>query len=48
MVVRKIGDEERSAVLLLYPMMANFLLMGCALPFVYQPMPAVAPRRRWR
>ena len=40
-VVRKIGGEERSAVLLLYPMMANFVLMGCALPFVYQPMPAL-------
>lgn len=40
-VVRKIGHEERSAVLLLYPMMANFLLMGCALPFVYQPLPVV-------
>ena len=27
-VVRKIGHEERSAVLLLYPMMANFLDHG--------------------
>lgn len=40
-VVRKIGHEERSAVLLLYPMVANFLLMGAAMPFVYQPMPAI-------
>jgi S-adenosylmethionine uptake transporter len=40
-IVRKIGSEERSAVLLLYPMMANFLVMGCAMPFVYQPMPPV-------
>ena len=40
-VVRKIGHEERSAVLLLYPMVANFLVMGCMLPFVYRPMPAV-------
>ena len=40
-VVRKIGHEERSAVLLLYPMVANFLIMGCALPFVYREMPAV-------
>ena len=40
-VVRKIGHEERSAVLLLYPMVANFLIMGAALPFVYRPMPAV-------
>ena len=38
-IVRKIGSDERSAVLLLYPMMANFVLMGCAMPFVYQPMP---------
>ena len=40
-IVRKIGHEERSAVLLLYPMVANFLVMGCAMPFVYRPMPAV-------
>jgi S-adenosylmethionine uptake transporter len=39
-IVRKIGGEERAAVLMLYPMAANFVVMGCALPFVYQPMPA--------
>lgn len=38
-VVRKIGNEERPVVMLLYPMMVNFILMACALPFVYQPMP---------
>jgi S-adenosylmethionine uptake transporter len=38
-VVRKIGNEERSAVLLLYPMLGNFAAMGAALPFVYEPMP---------
>jgi len=38
-VVRKIGAEERSVVLLLYPMVANFVVLGCALPFVYRPMP---------
>ncbi len=38
-IVRKIGREERSAVLLLYPMVANFLLMGALLPFVYRPVP---------
>jgi S-adenosylmethionine uptake transporter len=38
-IVRKIGQDERSVVLLLYPMMANFVVMGCALPFVYRPMP---------
>jgi len=40
-VVRKIGREERSATLILYPMMANFVVMGAALPFVYEPMPMV-------
>lgn len=38
-VVRKIGAEERSVVLLLYPMMGNFVVLGLALPFVYRPMP---------
>lgn len=38
-VVRKIGRDERSAVLLLYPMMANFVLMAILLGFVYRPMP---------
>lgn len=40
-IVRKIGRDERSAVLLLYPMMANFIVMGAILGFVYQPMPAL-------
>jgi drug/metabolite transporter (DMT)-like permease len=38
-IMRKIGQEERSVVLILYPMMANVVVMGAALPFVYQPMP---------
>lgn len=38
-VVRKIGSEERPVVMLLYPMLVNFVLMACALPFVYIPMP---------
>ncbi|MAS48808.1 MAG: EamA family transporter [Alphaproteobacteria bacterium] len=37
-IVRKIGQEERSVVLILYPMMATFLAMGVMLPFVYEPM----------
>ncbi|HDR27888.1 DMT family transporter [Rhodovulum sp.] len=37
-IMRKIGNEERSAVLLLYPMLANAAVTGCLLPFVYQPM----------
>lgn len=38
-VVRKIGAEERPVVMLLYPMVANFVVMGAALAFVYKPMP---------
>lgn len=38
-IVRKIGRDERSAVLLLYPMMANFVLLGGMLPLYYRPMP---------
>ncbi len=38
-LVRKIGSDERSVVMVLYPMMTNFTLMGIALPFVYRPMP---------
>lgn len=40
-IVRKIGQDERSVVLLIYPMMANFVVLGLALPFVYKPMPIV-------
>lgn len=38
-IVRKIGKDERSVVLLLYPMLANFLLMALIMPSQYQPMP---------
>lgn len=38
-IVRKIGRDERNAVLLLYPMMANFIVMASILPLVYRPMP---------
>jgi S-adenosylmethionine uptake transporter len=38
-IVRKIGRDERSVVLLLFPMVANFVVMGAALPLVYKPMP---------
>ena len=38
-VVRKVGADERPLVLLIYPMMANFVLMAIALPFVHKPMP---------
>ncbi|WP_127901473.1 DMT family transporter [Solirhodobacter olei] len=40
-ISRKIGQEERSAVILLYPMMANFLVMGALMPVVYLPMPVI-------
>ncbi|WP_439122016.1 DMT family transporter [Marivita sp.] len=38
-VVRKIGADERPVVMMLYPMVANFVVMGAALAFVYKPMP---------
>ena len=37
-IVRKVGTDERPVVLLIYPILANVLVMGAALPFVYQPM----------
>jgi S-adenosylmethionine uptake transporter len=39
-IVRKIGREESSAVLLLWPLLGNMIVMGAALPFVYIP-PAI-------
>jgi S-adenosylmethionine uptake transporter len=39
-VVRKIGGEERPVVMQLYPMLLNVIAMGCALPWVYKPLPA--------
>jgi S-adenosylmethionine uptake transporter len=38
-LVRKYGNAERTVVLMLYPMMANLIVAGMALPFVYIPMP---------
>lgn len=38
-IVRKIGRDERSVVLMLYPMVLTFLAMGALMPFVYLPMP---------
>lgn len=38
-IVRKVGQAERAVVLMLYPMMANFIVMGLAMPFVYVPVP---------
>ena len=36
--MRKIGGEERTAVMILYPMLSSILFMGIVLPFVYKPM----------
>lgn len=38
-VVRKIGNEERGVVMVLYPTMANLVLMAAILPFVYVEVP---------
>ncbi len=38
-VVRKIGNDERGVVMVLYPIMANLLLMAVILPFVYVEVP---------
>jgi len=38
-IVRKIGRDERTVVIMLYPMMANFVVMAAMLPLVYEPMP---------
>jgi len=40
-IIRKIGKDERSAVLLVYPMMANAAVMGALLPFVFMPVGGV-------
>lgn len=38
-IVRKIGKDERPVVIMLYPMVANFAVMGVLMAFVYIPMP---------
>ncbi len=38
-IVRKIGPDERSTVLVLYPLVLSMVAMGALLPFVYVPMP---------
>ena len=37
-LTRKLGGEERSAVLILYPMILSMLAMSTTLPFVYVPV----------
>lgn len=41
-IVRKVGHEERNVVLLLYPMVANVIVMGAIMPFVYVPLTGTA------
>lgn len=38
-IVRKVGREERSVVMMIYPMVSNFVVMGSLMIFTYQPMP---------
>ncbi len=38
-IMRKTGGTERYVVMMLYPMLANFMVSAVALPFVYLPMP---------
>lgn len=38
-ITRKVGRSERAAVLMLYPMMTNVVLMAVVLPFVYRALP---------
>ncbi len=38
-IVRKIGSDERSVVMILYPMLTNLVLAALALPFVYVDLP---------
>lgn len=40
-IVRKIGRDERSVVMLIYPAVATFLVMGATMPLVYRPMEGV-------
>ncbi len=37
-IMRKIGNDERSAVLILIPMITNVVVMAAILPFVYTPV----------
>lgn len=39
LITRKIGQREKMSVMLIYPLIGNFLIMGMILPFVYKPMP---------
>lgn len=38
-VLRRVGREERAVVIMLYPLLSNFIISGIALSWVYEPMP---------
>ena len=38
-VSRRHWEAKRPVVMMIYPMVTNFVIMGCALPLVYKPMP---------
>jgi drug/metabolite transporter (DMT)-like permease len=38
-IVRKVGRDERTVVLMLYPLVANFIIMGSLMVFTYKPLP---------
>ncbi|MEL6679445.1 MAG: DMT family transporter, partial [Pseudomonadota bacterium] len=40
-IVRKIGGSERSAVLILFPMIASICLMGATMPWTYRPVDGI-------
>lgn len=40
-VMRKIGQDERPVVLMLYPMFATVVVMGALTPFYYEPVPVL-------
>jgi S-adenosylmethionine uptake transporter len=40
LILRKISDKERAAVMLLYPTLAQVVIMGALLPWIWQPMDA--------
>ncbi|TDL81495.1 DMT family transporter [Palleronia sediminis] len=38
-IMRRVARAERGVVLMLIPMLANFIVMGALMPWVYKPMP---------
>lgn len=39
LIMRRIGGGEANSVMMFYPMVANVILMGATLPWLYRPMP---------